>query len=100
FALDHMATKAQLDFLAYYDELTQLPNQRLLLDRLTQQVATCRSVGRKLAFVVLDINRFRHVNETLGRRGGDALLCEVGRRLRRTVEEQDSLARLDSNKFA
>ncbi len=100
FALDHFAAKDRLDFLAYYDELTGLANQRLLMDRLAQQIATCRSVGKKLALAMLDIDRFRQVNETLGREGGDELLRQVGARLKARIGGQDSLARVDGNRFA
>lgn len=100
FALGHFAAKDRLNFLAYYDELTGLPNRRLLFDRLTQQLATSRSVKRKLALLLLDIDRFRQINETLGRSGGDALLKHVATRLKAGMGEQGSLARIDGNRFA
>ncbi|HEY6723623.1 MAG TPA: EAL domain-containing protein [Polyangiaceae bacterium] len=100
FALSHFATKDRLDFLAYYDELTGLPNRGLLFDRLTQQIATSRSMKRKLALLLLDIDRFRQINETLGRSGGDALLKLVASRLQNGIAEQGSLARVDGNRFA
>jgi diguanylate cyclase (GGDEF)-like protein/PAS domain S-box-containing protein len=100
FALTHIAAKQRLDFLAYYDELTGLPNRRLLFDRLTQQLVATSTVARKLALVMIDVNRFRQINETLGRDGGDALLCEVSALLRLQIDDQDTLARVDGNRFA
>lgn len=100
FALDGIAKTQQLDFLAFHDELTGLPNQRLLEDRVTQQLAICRSNKLQLAVVMLDIDRFRQVNESLGRGGGDALLKEVATRLRGRLDAQDSLARIAGNRFA
>lgn len=100
FALSHFAAKDRLDFLAYYDELTGLPNRALLFDRLTQHLATSRSMKRKLALLLLDIDRFRQINETLGRSGGDALLKLVASRLKQGIGEQGSLARVDGNRFA
>ncbi|HEX3851899.1 MAG TPA: bifunctional diguanylate cyclase/phosphodiesterase, partial [Polyangiaceae bacterium] len=92
--------EAQLQFLAYHDELTGLANRRLLADRLTQQLAICREDQRKLAVVLVDIERFRHVNETLGRQAGDTVLIETARRISATGEGKGALARYGNNTFA
>ncbi len=92
--------EARLDFLAYYDELTGLPNRRLLTDRLSQQLAISSEKQLKLALVLLDIERFRQINETLGRKAGDESLLEITRRLRSSVEPNWTIARYASNTFA
>ncbi|MET0793795.1 MAG: EAL domain-containing protein [Polyangiaceae bacterium] len=92
--------EARLDFLAYYDDLTGLPNRRLLSDRLSQQLALCAEKSLKLAVVLLDIERFRQINETLGRRAGDDALIEIARRLRLSTESNWTIARFASNTFA
>jgi len=100
FALDHVEKRALLDFLAYYDELTNLPKRELLLDRLHQLIAARAARGGELALLLLDVSRFRHVNETLGRLGGDELLVQLSKRLSTIVAEGDTLARVDGNAFA
>lgn len=100
FALDHIGTSQRLDFLAYHDGLTGLPNRELLLDRATRLLGTCRRDGRTLAVVLVDIGRFRQINETLGRRAGDELLVLVAQRLLSTSGDEGTVARFDSNSFA
>jgi len=92
--------EARLDFLAYYDELTGLPNRRLLTDRLSQQLATSAEKQLKLAVVLIDIERFRQINETLGRRAGDDALIEVTNRLRSSIDSNWTMSRYASNIFA
>ena len=92
--------EARLDFLAYYDELTGLPNRRLLTDRLSQQLATSTEKQQKVALVLLDIERFRQINETLGRKAGDDALLEITRRVRSSVEANWTISRYASNTFA
>ncbi len=100
FALDHLEKRALLDFLAYYDELTNLPKRELLIDRLHQLLSGRTPPADGVALVLLDLSRFRHVNETLGRSGGDELLVQISRRLAAVVGEGDTLARYDGNAFA
>ena len=99
-ALDHIEKRALLDFLAYYDELTNLPKRELLLDRLHQLLPGRAARGEALALLLVDVTRFRHVNETLGRLGGDELLMQLSKRLAGIVAEGDTLARFDGNAFA
>jgi diguanylate cyclase (GGDEF)-like protein/PAS domain S-box-containing protein len=99
FALDHVAKSERLRFLAYYDELTGLPKRDLLVDRLSQWLHARLKDGGRLALLLVDISRFRHVNETLGRRAGDELLVNVTERLKKMLGEEDTLARFDSNGF-
>jgi len=92
--------EARLDFLAYYDELTGLPNRRLLADRLSQQFATAAESQHPLAVVLIDVERFRQINETLGRQAGDEALVAIAGRLKSTIEPNWSIARYASNTFA
>jgi diguanylate cyclase (GGDEF)-like protein/PAS domain S-box-containing protein len=100
FALDHLEKRELLDFLAYYDELTNLPKRDLLMDRLHQLMPARAARGERTALVLVDLSRFRHVNETFGRVGGDELLVQVSKRLAAGLAEGDTLARYDGNAFA
>ncbi|HEX6273579.1 MAG TPA: EAL domain-containing protein [Polyangiaceae bacterium] len=100
FAVEHIGTTERLDFLAYHDDLTGLPNRSLLLDRTERLIAACRRDGRKLAVVLVDIERFRQVNETLGRNGGDALLTLIAKRLVAPATHDRTVARFHADSFA
>jgi diguanylate cyclase (GGDEF)-like protein/PAS domain S-box-containing protein len=91
--------EAQIHRLAYYDALTQLPNRRLLQDRLSQALATTSRNGLYGAILFLDIDNFKTVNDTRGHDTGDQLLVEVTQRLRQTVREGDTVARLGGDEF-
>jgi diguanylate cyclase (GGDEF)-like protein/PAS domain S-box-containing protein len=90
----------QLSFLAQYDKLTNLPKRELLLDRLALQLTAASSAHTGLALVLIDIDRFRRINESLGRSAGDELLTALVERLRLHVGPADTLARFDGNTFA
>jgi diguanylate cyclase (GGDEF)-like protein/PAS domain S-box-containing protein len=100
FALDFVAKKEQVDYLAYYDVLTGLPNRNLFLDRLTQQVSAARHDKSMLAVAVLDVERFRFINDTLGRHAGDGLLKELASRLLQAVLPPRLVARIGADHFA
>ena len=100
FALDHLEKEDRLDYLAYHDALTGLPNRSLLHDRLDQRVSAARSDQKAFAVVMLNLERFRSVNDTLGQHAGDELLRQVARRLKDGLEETDILARLGADSFA
>jgi diguanylate cyclase (GGDEF)-like protein/PAS domain S-box-containing protein len=99
FALTFISQREKADFLAYYDPLTGLPNRALFFDRLTQHLNATRGHSN-VALIVLDLDRFRMVNETLGRQGGDALLQALTGRLRDMVQDQDTVARIGADSFA
>ncbi|HXF67856.1 MAG TPA: EAL domain-containing protein [Burkholderiales bacterium] len=100
FALDYIAKEEQLDYLAYYDALTGLPNRRLFHDRLGQRIAAARDEKQSFSVMVLDLERFRLVNDTLGRQAGDELLREVARRLKEALHAADLLAHFEGDCFA
>jgi diguanylate cyclase (GGDEF)-like protein len=100
FALHHLAQKARMDYLAYHDSLTDLPNRSLFIDRLGQALLAARRDKRFAAVVFLDLERFRMVNETFGRRAGDDLLREAALRLRTAARDQDTVARVGADHFA
>ena len=100
FALHHLDQKAHLDYLAYHDSLTDLPNRSLFTDRMTQAINAARREKRFAAAAFLDVERFRMVNETFGRKAGDDLLRAVALRLREVAREQDTVARMGADRFA
>ena len=85
--------------LAFYDPLTQLPNRRLLLDRLRQTLAASIRSGREGALLFIDMDNFKTVNDSLGHDKGDLLLQEIGRRLSTCIREGDTVARLGGDEF-
>ncbi len=93
-ALRSMAQQEKLDYLAYYDALTGLPNRALFDDRMTQVLRAARHGNHKTALVLIDLERFRVINETLGRSAADELLKLVAQRLQSVVFDRDSLVRL------
>ena len=85
--------------LAFHDDLTQLPNRRLLDDRLTQAIAAGRRSGRCGALMFLDLDNFKPLNDVHGHSVGDLLLVEVARRLTRCVRATDTVARFGGDEF-
>ena len=88
-----------IEHLAYHDALTGLPNRRLLLDRLKQSVAVSTRKTGRFAVLFLDLDGFKKVNDALGHDSGDALLLEVGQRLKALLRESDTVARLGGDEF-
>jgi diguanylate cyclase (GGDEF)-like protein/PAS domain S-box-containing protein len=89
----------QVQFSAYYDALTGLPNRTLLKDRVTRALAAARRQEHKVAFLFLDLDRFKDTNDSLGHSVGDLLLQEVAERLKTWGREQDTVARLGGDEF-
>src|SRR6185503_4899470 len=92
--------KASMDYLAVHDSLTDLPNRSLFIDRMGQVLSAARREKRFAAAVFLDVERFRMVNETFGRKAGDDLLRLIAGRLRAAAREQDTVARVGADHFA
>jgi diguanylate cyclase (GGDEF)-like protein/PAS domain S-box-containing protein len=99
YALDHIDREERLNYLAYFDPLTGLPNRDLFEDRLGQLMNSAATQGR-IAVLAMNIERFNLVNETLGRLAGDELLRQVGARLVSYAGGADRLARIGGDTFA
>lgn len=93
------AAEEEIQYLAFYDSLTQLPNRRLLLDRLQRALATGSRSHRQGALLFIDLDNFKTLNDTLGHDMGDSLLQQVALRLRDAVREGDTVARLGGDEF-
>ncbi len=96
---DRKRHEDELKYLATHDDLTGLANRALLLERLNQAVSHARQSGQSVALLLLDIDRFKVVNESLGHDFGDKLLCEVGKRLLQIVRGANTVARLGGDEF-
>ncbi|MGE4545390.1 MAG: PAS domain S-box protein [Pedobacter sp.] len=97
---DKKEAQARLEYLAYHDELTGLPNRTLLLDRLKQSLHYVSRSGRLVAVVLLNIDRFKLITDTLGHASGDRLLCAIAEHLQQAVREGDTVARMEGDEFA
>ncbi|CAN7586569.1 EAL domain-containing protein [Acidovorax sp. LjRoot74] len=93
------AAEDEARYLAFYDALTQLPNRRLLVDRLQQVLVSGARSGLTTAVLFVDLDNFKTLNDTRGHEVGDLLLKEVAQRLRDCVREQDTVARLGGDEF-
>ena len=101
FALSHIRNEEKLDYLAYYDPLTGLPNRRLIQDRLQQLLhAPNGDNTAPVALVLINIDRFRNINDSFGRHVGDALLKAVAGRLGEAMGSTDHIARIGNDHFA
>ena len=100
FALELIAKQDRITYLALYDPLTGLPNRALFHERLTQAIEVGGRAGSLLALTLIDLERFKGINDTYGREAGDRVLQEVAKRLRETTGDVNRVARLGSNVFA
>ena len=100
FAVDHIETQERFDYLAYYDALTGLANRNLFLDRLGHHMRSAVTSGEQLALFLIDLERFKNINDTLGQAAGDALLKQVADWLKQTVGDADLLTRFSADHFA
>jgi len=89
-----------IQHMAYFDTLTELPNRNGLYDRLLDAIRTNPGKGHPMGLILMDLDRFKEVNDTLGHDCGDGLLKEVGRRLKEALYERDTVARLGGDEFA
>jgi len=92
--------EAEINHLAYYDALTDIPNRTLLMQRLNQTLAMALRNNHKAALVLINIDRFKNINDARGHALGDALLQAVSKRLTNLLRDTDTLARLASDEFA
>jgi diguanylate cyclase (GGDEF)-like protein len=94
-----LAHAARVEYLAYHDGLTGLPNRSLFSKLLSQSISEARRYDRQLAVAFLDLDRFKQINDTLGHEAGDQLLQQVATRLVECVRESDTVARLGGDEF-
>jgi diguanylate cyclase (GGDEF)-like protein len=99
FEAERKRSDDELTFLATHDVLTGLPNRKLILDRTEQLLARARRDATPLAAVFIDLDNFKLINDTLGHRAGDELLCAVTARLQSAVRDTDTLGRLGGDEF-
>lgn len=90
----------RVNFLANYDPLTLLPNRTLFADRLQHALLKAKQAEMQVAVLLLDLDRFKTINDSLGYDLGDNILCQVADRLKSLVKESDTLARLGGDEFA
>ena len=100
FAIDHIDKQERLNYLAYYDVLTGLANRSLFLERVASYMHSAVSGGHKLALYLIDLERFRTINDSLGRPAGDTLLRQVAEWLTGNVGDANLLARVGADHFA
>lgn len=100
FALDHIQKEEKLNYLAYYNAVTGLPNHELFYDRLNQRVNAAKHDQKILAVAACDLERFRIINDTLGRHVGDELLKLVAERLKNVIQDPDILGHPGADCFA
>jgi diguanylate cyclase (GGDEF)-like protein/PAS domain S-box-containing protein len=96
---DRKIAEQRIEHLAYHDPLTNLPNRRLLSDRLTMAMSQAERDGRMVAVLFVDLDRFKSINDSLGHRTGDLVLQELGTRLRGCVRAGDTVARMGGDEF-
>jgi diguanylate cyclase (GGDEF)-like protein len=94
------ARQSELEYQALHDSLTDLPNRTLLRDRMNQAINVARRDKQSLVLLMLDLDRFKEINDTLGHHIGDQVLKEVGNRLIHSLRQMDTVARLGGDEYA
>ncbi len=94
------AANEELEYQALHDSLTDLPNRVLLLDRINQAIQTNERNNHKLALFMIDLDRFKEINDTLGHHYGDIILQQVAQRMREVLHKSNTVARLGGDEFA
>lgn len=97
---EKLAMEERLNFLSFYDLLTELPNRSLFIDRLGQAIARAEYKERVVAVILLDIDRFKYLNDVFGMVAGDEILRVLSKRIGEAIREGDTLARSGSDEFA
>jgi two-component system, chemotaxis family, CheB/CheR fusion protein len=96
---DQKASEAEIRKLAYFDSLTELPNRRLLEDRTTQAIVSATRCQKYGALLLIDLDHFKHINDSLGQKVGDKVLLEVTRRLVKLLGKEETIARIGGDEF-
>lgn len=97
---ERMRTQKRLQFLAHHDVLTTLPNRLLFMDRIAHAIAHAKRTKSMLALLFMDLDRFKKINDTLGHTVGDMLLKQLSARLKLSLRQDDTVARLSGDEFA
>jgi diguanylate cyclase (GGDEF)-like protein len=97
--IERLQQEKQINFMAYYDTLTRLPNRTLFRDRLNQAVMLAERTCEIIAVIFMDLDSFKNVNDTLGHEGGDELIIEVARKLAGTLRKSDTVSRFGGDEF-
>lgn len=100
YAIDHIVKQERLNYLAYYDVLTGLANRTFFLERAEQFMRSASSGGHELAICLIDLERFKNINDTLGRAAGDSLLKQVSKWLTHFAGDANQLGRIGADSFA
>ncbi len=90
----------RLKQMALHDPLTHLPNRTLFMERLKYSISQARREGKQISTIMLDLNRFKEINDTLGHQMGDRLLVEIANRLTAVLRKSDTVSRLGGDEFA
>ena len=99
YALETVASEQKLEYLSWYDPLTDLPNRQMACSHLTQALARAQRLKTSLALLCLDLDHFKDINDSFGHPTGDALLCLVAQRLQQRMRATDTVARLGGDEF-
>ncbi len=97
---ERLALQSEMEHRALHDALTGLPNRALLADRFDQALRGAERAGTRVGLLLLDLDRFKEVNDTFGHHHGDLLLCQIGLRLAGALRGVDTIARLGGDEFA
>ncbi|MCU7844514.1 MAG: EAL domain-containing protein [Candidatus Thiodiazotropha sp. (ex Monitilora ramsayi)] len=97
---ERITAEGRAKFLAYHDWLTELPNRLMFNDRVDHAITQANRTGQRLCILFFDLDRFKHINDSLGHPAGDRVLKKVSKRLMTAVREGDTLARLGGDEFA
>ncbi|MCM3390385.1 EAL domain-containing protein [Ureibacillus chungkukjangi] len=98
-AVQHYQTKERINYLAFHDSLTELPNRRMFEGKVSNALEISKQTQHKFSILFIDLDRFKNINDTYGHNLGDELLIEVSKRLRKCVKEKDVIARLGGDEF-
>lgn len=97
---ERVAADERIEALTFSDALTGLPNRRSLTSHCTERAKTARATGHTFALLVIDLDHFRQINDSLGHDAGDRVLLDIGQRMQSCLREQDMLARIGGDQFA
>ncbi len=98
-ALRQVESEKAINYMAYYDPLTRLPNRALLTDRLKQAISLAMRTEKLISVIFIDVDSFKSVNDTMGHDGGDAMLVQIAERLSARVREYDTVSRFGGDEF-